>query len=239
MRLLSQEATQSPPVSTPLFNRRDLIRAALFASAAAALGPNFSFAQAVESGITPAARGEDGAAFLRDPNWKLAFLNDRQNETLVALSDVIIPTTDSPGAKEAQVNRFIDLILSIQPAEFQQEAVDALAYMDTASQEQFSKDFLALNADDQIALVTPWAYPRKPSHWGGEHEGKPDPGEKHFGRLKALIAGAYYGSEIGQKELGWGEGPNDELYTDCAPATHAKPTTIKPMHSTPHQPNHK
>ena len=89
-------------------------------------------------------------------------------------------------------------------------------------------------------LVTPWAYPHKPSHWGGEHEGKPDPGEKHFGRLKALIAGAYYGSEIGQKELGWGEGPNDQLYTDCGPESgHAKPVSIKTAHPTTHQPTHK
>jgi hypothetical protein len=32
---------------------------------------------------------------------------------------------------------------------------------------------------------------------------KPDPGSEHFGRLKAMIAAAYYGSEIGAKELGW------------------------------------
>ena len=27
--------------------------------------------------------------------------------------------------------------------------------------------------------------------------------QRHFHRLKTLIAAAYYGSEIGQKELGW------------------------------------
>jgi hypothetical protein len=36
-----------------------------------------------------------------------------------------------------------------------------------------------------------------------EQEDKPDPAQDHFERLKALIASAYYGSEIGQKELGW------------------------------------
>lgn len=238
MRLLSHEATQSGTKqqdTSPLINRRDLVRAALLASAASALGPAFSFAQAVQSGLTAAARGEDGAAFLTDPNWKAAFLNNQQNETLIALSDVIIPATSTPGAKEALVNRYLDLLLSVQPAEFQQQFVDALGFMDSASQEQFGKDFRLLAPDDQIELLTPWAYPRKPSYWGGEHEGKPDPAQAHFERLKALIADAYYGSEIGQKELGWGESSDHDLYNDCGRTT----TTAKPTHVTPHKPTHK
>src|SRR5882757_2094119 len=150
-----------PPIKTPqplsaALNRRDLIRAALLAAAASALGPSFSLAQAIESGLTPAARGEDGAAFLTDPNWKPAFLNDQQNETLIVLSDVIIPATDSPGAKEALVNRYLDLLVSVQPPGFQKQFVDALSFMDSASQELFSKDFGALPAEDQISLLTPW-----------------------------------------------------------------------------------
>jgi hypothetical protein len=239
MRLLSLEATQSaakPQDTSPLISRRELLRAALFASAASALGPAFSFAQAVESGLTPAARGEDGAAFLTDPNWKAAFLNDQQNETLIALSEIIIPATDSPGAKEALVNRYLDLLVSVQPPEFQKQFVDALSFMDSASQDLFSKDFRALPSEDQISLLTPWAYGRKPSHWGGEHETKPDPAQQHFERLKALIAAAYYGSEIGQKELGWGEeNSGTDLYNDCVrPAT-----TAKTVHITPHKPTHK
>jgi hypothetical protein len=195
------------------------VRAALFASVAAALGPAFSFAQAVESGLTPAARGEDGAAFLKDPNWKLAFLNDQQNETLIALSDVIIPATNSPGAKEALVNRYLDLLISVQPAEFQQQFVDALDFMDSASQEQFSKDFRTLAPDDQIWLLTPWAYPRKPSHWGGVH-----------GRRPVRAVGL-----IGQKELGCGESSDHDLYNDCGRTT----TAAKPTHLTPHKPTHK
>src|SRR5271169_579 len=102
MKLSSHEAIDpatKPEPSSPLINRRDLVRAALFASAASALGPALSFAQAVSSGLTPAALGEDGSKFLTDPNWKAAFLNDQQNETLIALSDVIIPATGTPGAK--------------------------------------------------------------------------------------------------------------------------------------------
>ena len=115
MDISGLEVTPSPPKlrsSTPLISRRELIRSALFASAVSALGPAFSMAQAVHSDITPAARGEDGSKFLTDPNWKAAFLNPQQDETLIVLSDVIIPATDTPGAKEALVNRFLDLMIS-------------------------------------------------------------------------------------------------------------------------------
>src|SRR3954463_1610802 len=185
-----------------LINRRDLMRAALFASAASALGAQFSFAQAISAGLTPAARGEDGSQVLTDPNWKAVFLNDHQNETLIALSDVIIPSTDTPGAKAALVNRYLDLLLSVQPTDFQTQFVNALAFIDTESQKQFAKDFRDLASGDQVWLLTAWAYPSDSDRWI-ETEGKPDPGQQHFERLKALIAAAYYGSEIGQKELGW------------------------------------
>jgi gluconate 2-dehydrogenase gamma chain len=205
MQTSGLEATSSsskPRSSTPLINRRDLIRAALFASAVSALGPAFSLAQAVHSDVTPAARGEDGSKFLTDPNWKPVFLNPQQNETLSVLSDVIIPATDTPGAKEALVNRFLDLMVSAQPAEFQQQFVNALSFIDSESQQQFGDEFRKLTPDDQVGLLSAWAYPREASQWMEQAE-KPDPGHQHFGLLKALIAAAYYGSEIGQKELGW------------------------------------
>ena len=189
-------------IQTPLINRRDLIRAALFASAASALGAKFSFAQAISSGLTPAARGEDGSKFLTDPNWKAIFLNQHQNETLIALSDVIIPSTDTPCAKEAQVNRYLDLLLSVQPAEFQTQFVDALAFIDSESQKQFAKDFREVAMNDQIWLLTAWAYSSDSDHWI-KAKGISDPGQQHFERIKALIAAAFYGSESGLKELGW------------------------------------
>jgi Gluconate 2-dehydrogenase subunit 3 len=208
MRIFGHEGPHSSPrpSASSLFNRRDLIRAALFAGAASALGPRFSVAQAVSSGLTAAAKGEDGSTALTDPNWRAAFLNDHQNQTLIVLSDVIIPATDTPGAKEALVNRYLDLLLSVQPAEFQRNFVDALAYIDTESQKQFGKDFRGLGADEQIWLLTPWAFARQPSHWTARNETRiatPDLGQQHFELLKALIATAYYESEIGQKELGW------------------------------------
>jgi gluconate 2-dehydrogenase gamma chain len=212
-----------PPIKTaqPLsaaLNRRDLIRATLLAAAASALGPSFSLAQAIESGLTPAARGQDGAAFLNDANWKPAFLNDQQNETLIVLSEAIIPATDTPGAKQALVNRYIDLLVSVQPTEFQEEFVAALKSIDSQSQTEFGRDFRDLSCEDQISLLIAWAYPQQSSHWterNDPHTKPADLAQKHFHRLKALIAAAYYGSEIGQKELGWDGEITNGPYQGC------------------------
>jgi hypothetical protein len=215
MELPGLEAPSSSGRSPlPLFSRRELLRAALFASGASALGPAFSVAQAMSSEITAAAQGEDGSKFLTDPNWKLAFLNDQQNETLIVLSDVIIPATETPGAKAALVNRYIDLILSVQPDTFQKQFTDALSFIDSESQRQYGKDFRSLGAEDQHSLLIPWAYQAGGSQWVKEDE-KVDPAQQHFGRLKAMIAAAYYGSEIGAKELGWDGTYTHGAYQGC------------------------
>jgi hypothetical protein len=224
MEFSGREATLSEDrhqARSPLINRRELIRAALFASAASALGPQFSFAQAIASQLTPAARGEDGSKALTAPDWKAVFLNDHQNETLIALGDVIIPSTDTPGATAALVNRYLDLLLSVQPVEFQTQFLDALAFIDRESQKQFAKNFRDLASGDQVWLLTAWAYPSDGDRWV-EGEGKADPGQQHFERLKALIAAAFYGSEIGLKELGWDGEFTHGPYEGCEhqPDTH-------------------
>ena len=209
----------SPRLLSPqLVSRRDLMRAALFSAAASALGPAFSFAQAVHSDVTAAARGEDGSEFLADPNWKPVFLNEHQNKTLIALGDVVIPATDSPGAKDALVNRYLDLLLSVQPTNFQEQFTSALEFLDAESQKQLGNDFVSLSLEDQIWLLTPWAYTRGASHWterGETREAPADSGQQHFDRLKALIAMAYYGSEIGHKELGWDGTVMNGPYKGC------------------------
>lgn len=211
--------------SSTSFSRRQLIRAALFAGAASVLGPSFSLSQAINSGLTAAARGEDGSKVLSDPNWKPIFFDEHQNETVIALGEVIIPATGSPGAKDALVNRFIDLLLSAQPAEFKKEFSDALGFIDAESQKQFENDFCKLSADEQTSLLMPWAFARAPSHWtarGKAGELAPDQGQQSFELLKTLIVSAYYNSEIGQKELGWDGEITHGPYQGCehAAGTH-------------------
>ena len=208
--------------SSSALNRRQLIRTALFASVAPLLGPTFSVAQAVSSGLTAAARGEDGSAVLSDPNWKPAFLKEHQNSTLITLGDVIIPATETPGAKEALVNRYLDLMLSVQPAQFQQRFTRALAFIDDESQKEFKSDFVQLTPENQAWLLNQWAFPRESSRWTerNDQHGEPgDPGQQNFELLKTLITTGYYESEIGQKELGWDGEMTHGPYLGCEHAS--------------------
>jgi hypothetical protein len=222
------EAQGSPPhtQSDKSLNRRDLIRVALLSAAASALGPSFSLAQAIQAGLTPAAHGEDGAAYLADAHWKPVFLDDHQNETLIALSDVIIPATDTAGAKAALVNRYLDLLVSVQPSEFQQQFLAALKFIDSESQTQLGKNYLELSLEDQNWLLKPWAYTQQSSRWTERNDPHAQPADlaaQHFHRIKALIAAAYYGSEIGQRELGWDGEFTHGPYEGCThpDATHS------------------
>src|SRR6266436_1849042 len=46
------------------------------------------------------------------PGYALRTLTPHLNDTVMAMIDQIIPATDTPGAKGARVNEFIDVILS-------------------------------------------------------------------------------------------------------------------------------
>lgn len=186
--------------------RRDMIRASIFTgAAAAALRAPLAAAQnpPPPSELTPAQSGVDASKDLSSPNWKPLFLDDHQNETLIILSDLIIPATDTPGAKEALVNRYIDLVLAADTHDEQRNFLNSLGYLDGESIRRYKTAFRYLSRDDQDDLLHSLAYPRVASHWGGNDDTPRDPGHGHFQALKERIMTAYYSSQIGEKELGW------------------------------------
>jgi len=185
--------------------RREMIRATFFAGAAAAVRPPLAAAQSTATplGLTPAQSGVDASNDLSGPGWKPLFLDQHQNETLIILSDLIIPATDTPGAKEALVNRYIDLVLAPESSEVQRSFLNSLGYLDGESIRRYRAAFRYLKREEQDDLLHALAYPRSASGWTGEADGTPDIGHAHFEALKQRIATAYYSSQIGTKELGW------------------------------------
>jgi gluconate 2-dehydrogenase gamma chain len=189
--------------------RREMLRASVLVGAAAALRPALSNAQsgaqnaAPPSELTPAQSGVDASKDLAAPGWKPLFLDEHQNETLIILSDLIIPATDTPGAKEALVNRYIDLVLAAETPDTQRAFLNSLGYLDGESMKRFKSAFRYLAADDQDLLLHALAYPRTGGGWAGDTGAVADPGHAHFEALKERIMTAYYSSQIGEKELGW------------------------------------
>ena len=84
----------------------------------------------------------------------LRTLSAAQNEIVVAMSDVMIPATDTPGAKGAMVNEFIDLILTEWATEEERKIfLDGLAEADRKSTALFGHGFAAASPKEQAAIV--------------------------------------------------------------------------------------
>jgi Gluconate 2-dehydrogenase subunit 3 len=208
--------------------RREMLRASVFGGAAVALTPALASAKHVgvaaqqgaatkqedKSELTPAQRGVDASKELDGANWKPVFLDEHQNETLIILSDLIIPATDTPGAKEALVNRYIDLVMAAETHENQKSFLGNLAYIDGESMRKYKNTFRYLSREDQDDLLHSMAYPLAGSTWTGEAAGS-DPGFTNFEQLKTHIGVAYYTSQIGLKELGRDENFTHGVYQGC------------------------
>jgi len=169
-------------------NRRDVFRVLGAAAAVPAAARDFP-------------KNYDPAKELARADWKPIFLDSHQNETMIVLSDLIIPATDTPGAKEALVNRFIDAVMAVESPEVQREFLNALGFLDGECIRHFKTAFVHATRDQQIELLTYMAHPQSLEMWGGSVTGDPLT-YKHFTVLKGWIARSYYSSEIGKRELG-------------------------------------
>ena len=144
---------------------------------------------------------------LASADWTPRFLDAHQNETLIAISDILIPATDTPGAKEAQVNRFLDFLLNAEDSETQKNFVQALSWFDSCSLQTHKVPFIKLSAAEQTRLLTQLS--------GRRPEPALATGAGHFRLLKRLITRTYYTSEIGYKELGHQDNPYQGEFPGC------------------------
>jgi len=141
----------------------------------------------------------DEAEKLAAADLKPLFLNAQQNESLTAIAESIVP-----GSTVAQVNRFIDLLLSVDTPEHKKSFLDALAAFEAESQRRFAKDFPALDESQKNRLLTDGSSTAaKESSDGAGAKQNPAGLHKHFENLKGWVSVAYYSSEMGMKELGW------------------------------------
>jgi hypothetical protein len=186
-------------------NRRELLRNSLLAMGVAVASPY------VEARIF--AAGEEPSIELERADWTPIFFNAHQNETLIELSEAIIPATDTPGAKAALVNRFIDLVLSVEPPAVQKAFVESLAWFDTASQQRYKATFVKLTPEEKLDLLNLVAWPHTHARWGSAENGFA--GYQHFILMKRWTVSAFYSSPIGLKEQGWDGWAARGTFTGC------------------------
>jgi hypothetical protein len=124
---------------------------------------------------------------------------DAQQQVLVqTLTELIIPATDTPGAKATGVDQFIDVMLAdwYDPAD-RQAFLDGLADVDTRSKAATGKAFTDADPVQQAALLT--ALDDELARRRATHQKL----DKNFWRnLKWLTLTGYYTSQVGfEQEL--------------------------------------
>ncbi|MEM6279084.1 MAG: gluconate 2-dehydrogenase subunit 3 family protein [Verrucomicrobiota bacterium] len=101
---------------------------------------------------------------------------------LAEVADVIIPETDTPGAKEAGAHEFIIRVFrDCHEFPSQEKFYGGLARIDERSQAAYQKPFIELSRPEQIAIITETA--------------KTDKG--YFKQIKQMTQVGYFTSELG------------------------------------------
>lgn len=148
-------------------------------------------AQARAEAHAHAAQAAAGAS-----TWIPAVLTPRQNEAVIALSELIIPATDTPGAKAALVNRFVDHVLSAADPKERSQFIRGLTWLDDRCRARVGKDIASASAAELTSVLTPLAV----EGTGAADDG---PGIAFFRAIKSMTITGYYTTEIGlRQELG-------------------------------------
>ncbi|HWP44253.1 MAG TPA: gluconate 2-dehydrogenase subunit 3 family protein [Blastocatellia bacterium] len=146
---------------------------------------------------------------------KLRFFTAEENRAVTELSERIIPSDDSsPGAKEARVNEYIDLIVSESPEEVKKHWREGLAAINKMSREKYGKAVADATADQQVELLKEIS----------KNERSPRTLEERFFRtLKNATIDGYYTSEIGiHKELRYKGNSYLKEFVGCTHPEHQK-----------------
>jgi hypothetical protein len=119
----------------------------------------------------------------------LKVLTAPQYATLEVLVEAIIPADDrSPGAKEARVADYVDLLLSESEEEMRQQWIDGLTTIDAEAGQRFGTPFAKLSEAQLETLLTDISR--------NERTGE-EPLERFFTVAKNATIHGYYTSEIG------------------------------------------
>ena len=135
------------------------------------------------------------------------FLSQDQFLALQQIVDLIIPGTDTPGALDANVHHFIDLMLAEWASpERQARYVAGLEDIEVRARKVGADSFLASTAPQQIDLL----------HSLDKEAFAKDSKDIFFSELKKMVLFGYYSSEPGATlELRYQRIPGD--YLPCVP----------------------
>jgi gluconate 2-dehydrogenase gamma chain len=126
-------------------------------------------------------------------------LSAHEFATLERLTDLIIPADDKPGALQAEVAPWIDLLLNVN-ADLKATYTTGLAWLDTASAATGAADFVSATPAQQTALLDVIAYRRNRTPENGA-------GVDFFVLARRMTCDGFYTSTLGMRDVYPGNTP--------------------------------
>ncbi len=183
-----------------MINRREALRRTSYILGGALSASTIA---AVMSGCKPATTALD---------WTPEIMAPDQALTVAEITERIIPATDTPGARAAMVDRYIDSFLKdIASEEEQAEFFAGLNEVNDLSMSRFKKKFTALTDPEKDAVLTEMSGAgsvrksddEKAAEMANEGERVQSDdvsGQRFFNMIRQLTITGYFTSEIGAKQ---------------------------------------
>lgn len=135
----------------------------------------------------------NAATQIAPATYQPQFFSAAEYPMVERLAEIIIPTDETPGAREAGVAEFIDFMVFSDPDQ-QYAFRTGLTWLNAHSAQTQGKRFLDLTPAQQTSLLEPLAYKNKAR--AGEEEGR-----KFFSLVREFTVTGFYTSRIGFQEL--------------------------------------
>lgn len=165
-------------------NRREALKAFALAAAASQF-----------AGFEKWAYAHEHTAVKRSTSpYKPKFFNQSEFLTITVLSDLIIPTDETAGAKEAGCAEFTDFIISHDP-DNQPHFRKGLEWLDRHARTLHKKSFTELSHGQQTAILETLSYP-------AQFREQDKAGQDFFKLIRTYTVMGYYTSRAGMEALG-------------------------------------
>ena len=153
--------------------------------------------------------------------FKPVFFNEDQARSIEILSEIIIPKTKTPGAKDVGVPGFIDQMLKeVYSKESQDDFLKGLHEFDEDAKHTYGNNFITCDATEQIDLFkkhhnTAFDKPLQSATLGWWNP-RPGGGKPFILQVKELVILGFFTSEVGaSRALQYNEVPGP--YKGCVP----------------------
>jgi hypothetical protein len=136
----------------------------------------------------------NGCAAKPTIDWKPLFFTEEQGILISQLSGIIIPKTDTPGAKEVGVPGFVDIMVrDVFPPDDREKFLKGLEAFSKEAEKEYGDPFIELSEEDQTAFVL--------KHHEVAVKNANEKDRPFILHVKELVVAGFFTSKIGATEV--------------------------------------